>query len=651
MSMVVGNSLAKSYGALDVFSGVDLRVEASDRIGLVGPNGAGKTSLLKIIAGVEPKDGGDLIFAGAVRVGYLPQDPPPAEDRTLYADLHQVFGDLLAQGEALRALEHHMTADEVSEAELERLLVEYGHMQEAFEQAGGYNVDTRIKQVLTGLGFDETMWPMPLANLSGGQRTRALLGRLLLEEPDLLLLDEPTNHLDIRAVEWLENALREWKGSIVVVSHDRYFLDNVTNRTWEMNHNRLDLYRGNYSHYRLQREDRLEAWRREYEKQQKFIAETQDFVRRYKAGQRSKEARGRETRLNRFLEDEALAAPPSERAIRLPLDAGTRSGDLVLRTRNLMVGYEKKVPILTVPDLEIRRREIVALIGPNGTGKSTLVKTILGELDPLAGRFDPGAGVVIGYLAQRHVGAGFGLMDESQTVLNSLLEIKNLPLTQARTYLGQFLFQGDDVFKTIDNLSGGQRSRIALARLTLQGANFLLLDEPTNHLDLDSQEILQDALQQFSGTVLLVTHDRALVDAIATRLWMLEPGEGHEPSQLIEFKGTWRQWQQERLAQSQAPDQAAADLDDLTDAQAHRERQRDDRRQRQLSDKRAAEAAEVEERVHRMEQRLVQLEEQMSTASRTQDLPKLQKLTTEYQALHIRLDQTMEEWAELAEAV
>ena len=651
MSMVVGNNLAKSYGALDVFSGVDLRVEANDRIGLVGPNGAGKTSLLKIIAGVEAKDGGDLILAGSVRVGYLPQDPPSVEDRTLYADLYQVFEDLLAQGKALQALEHHMTADELSEAELERLLVEYGHMQEAFEQAGGYNVDTRIKQVLTGLGFEESLWSIPLANLSGGQRTRALLGRLILEKPDLLLLDEPTNHLDIRSVEWLENVLREWQGGMVVVSHDRYFLDNVTNRTWEMNHNRLDLYRGNYSHYRLQRSDRLEAWRREYEKQQKFIAETQDFVRRYKAGQRSKEARGRETRLNRFLQDEALAPPPSERAIRLPLDAGSRSGDLVLRTRNLVVGYDPKLPILRAPDLEIRRREIVALIGPNGAGKSTLVKTILGELTPLAGRIDPGAGVVIGYLAQRHVGAGFGLMDETQTVLDSLLEIKNLPLAQARNYLAQFLFQGDDVFQTIDRLSGGQRSRIALARLTLQGANFLLLDEPTNHLDLDSQEILQDALQQFSGTVLLVTHDRALVDAIATRLWMVEPGADGEPSQLSEFKGTWRQWQQERLAQQQVPEQAAAELEDLTDAQVHRERQRGDRRQRQLSEKRAAEASGVEERIHRMEQRLVHLQEQMTVASQEQNLTKLFKLTAEHQALHARLEQTLEEWAELAEGV
>jgi len=544
-----------------------------------------------------------------------------------------------------------MTADELSEAELERLLVEYGHMQEAFEQAGGYNVDTRIKQVLTGLGFEESLWSIPLANLSGGQRTRALLGRLILEKPDLLLLDEPTNHLDIRSVEWLENVLREWQGGMVVVSHDRYFLDNVTNRTWEMNHNRLDLYRGNYSHYRLQRSDRLEAWRREYEKQQKFIAETQDFVRRYKAGQRSKEARGRETRLNRFLQDEALAPPPSERAIRLPLDAGSRSGDLVLRTRNLVVGYDPKLPILRAPDLEIRRREIVALIGPNGAGKSTLVKTILSELTPLAGRIDPGAGVVIGYLAQRHVGAGFGLMDETQTVLDSLLEIKNLPLAQARNYLAQFLFQGDDVFQTIDRLSGGQRSRIALARLTLQGANFLLLDEPTNHLDLDSQEILQDALQQFSGTVLLVTHDRALVDAIATRLWMVEPGADGEPSQLSEFKGTWRQWQQERLAQQQVPEQAAAELEDLTDAQAHRERQRGDRRQRQLSEKRAAEASGVEERIHRMEQRLVHLQEQMTVASQEQNLTKLFKLTAEHQALHARLEQTLEEWAELAEGV
>ena len=651
MSILVGNNLAKSYGALDVFSGVDLRVEAGDRIGLVGPNGAGKTSLLKLIAKVEAKDGGELIYAGQISVGYLPQDPPPSKGRTLYADLHDVFDALLAQGEALRELEHRMQDDDQTEAQLEQMLSDYGRQQEAFERAGGYTVDVRIKQVLTGLGFDESQWSMPLSTLSGGQRTRALLGRLLLEEPDLLLLDEPTNHLDIRSVEWLEGVLRNWSGSIVVVSHDRYFLDNVTNRTWEMNHNRLDVYRGNYSHFRLQRTERLETWRRDYEKQRKFIAETQDFIRRYKAGQRSKEARGRETRLQRFLEEEALPPPPSEQTIRLPLVAGSRSGDLVLRTRNLLAGYGRDIPILQVPDLEIRRREIVALIGPNGAGKSTLVKTILEELEPVDGRCDTGAGVVTGYLAQRHVGAGFGLMDESQTVLDSLLEIKNLPLTQARSYLGQFLFRGDDVFQQISSLSGGQRSRIALARLTLQGANFLVLDEPTNHLDLDSQEILQESLQSFEGTILVVTHDRALVDAIATKLWMVEPGGEGEPGLLSQFKGTWRQWQQERADQAQVQSQTSVAVEDLSDAQAHRERQREERRQRQLAERQAAEAEAMEERIHRMEQRIDELEQKMAEASQAQDLTRLHKLTAEHTALHTRLEQTMDEWATLAAAV
>ncbi len=656
MSLLVGNQLAKSYGANDVFEGIDVRIEHEDRIGFVGSNGSGKTSLLRILAGVEASTAGQIFVAQNIRRGYLPQDPPPAGEQTLYEDLHGIFEALLAQGEELRRLEAQMTDPATSEAELNHILADYGHKQEAFEQAGGYTIDQRVKSVLSGLGLEEELWHKPLAYLSGGQRTRALLGRLLLEEPDLLLLDEPTNHLDVRSVEWLEGQLLAWKGALLVVSHDRYFLDTVATRMWEMTHHRLESYRGNYSHFRQQRSDRLERWRKEYEQQQEFIRETEDFVRRYKAGQRSKEAQGRETRLQRFLETEALPPPPLDQRIRLPLRTDIRSGDLVLRTRKLLVGYPASdgngsgpTPILTVPDLDLRRGQITALIGPNGAGKTTLIRTLLGELEQLQGTFQLGAGVEIGYLAQRHVGAGFGLMDSDQTVLNALLEIKNLPLERARTFLGQFLFKGDDVFKSIDSLSGGQRSRIALARLTLQGANFLLLDEPTNHLDLDSQEILQDALQQFSGTILLVTHDRALVDALATELWIVEPGEGGAPSRMEVFGGTWRQWINERNGQMAAAEGAAAKP--AVADQNQREQQRTERRQRQTSARRQADLDDLEAQIHRMEARVAELEEQMAAASQTQDYARAQAISAEHQAVRHRVEEQMERWAEMAESV
>jgi ATP-binding cassette subfamily F protein 3 len=661
MSLLVGNQLAKSYGANDVFENIDVRIEHDDRIGFVGANGSGKTSLLRILAGVEASTAGQIFVAQNVRRGYLPQDPPPAGDQTLYEDLHGVFASLLLQGEELRQLEARMTDPATSEAELHHILADYGHQQDAFERAGGYTIDQRVKSILTGLGLEEELWHKPLAYLSGGQRTRALLGRLLLEEPDLLLLDEPTNHLDVRSVEWLEGQLLAWKGALLVVSHDRYFLDTVVTRVWEMTHHKLESYRGNYSHFRQQRNERLERWRKEYEQQQEFIRETEDFVRRYKAGQRSKEAQGRETRLKTFLEKEALPPPPSDQRIRLPLRTDIRSGDLVLRTRRLLVGYPADsdndngkssgapAPILTVPDLDLRRGQITALIGPNGAGKTTLMRTILGELEPLQGTFQLGTGVEIGYLAQRHVGAGFGLMDSDQTVLNALLDIKNLPLERARTYLGQFLFRGDDVFKSIDSLSGGQRSRIALARLTLQGANFLLLDEPTNHLDLDSQEILQDALQQFGGTILLVTHDRALVDALATELWIVEPGENGAPSRMEVFAGTWRQWMNERNGQTVAAEALATKT--TTPEINQREVQREERRQRQNSVRRQAELDEMEANIHKLEARAAKLEEQMAAAGQSNDFERMQIISNEHQALLLLVEEQMERWAEMAEAV
>ena len=710
MSLLVANHISKNYGDLDVLENVSVRIELGDRIGLVGPNGAGKTSLLKALGRLDTGVSGELFIAQETRIGYLAQDPPPAGKRTLYQDLRSVFADLLAQGEQLRRLEARMTDEAHSEEEMAALLAHYGQRQEAFERAGGYAIDQRIRFVLTGLGLQESLWGAPLSHLSGGQRTRACLGRLLLEEPHLLLLDEPTNHLDVRSMGWLEGVLLGWKGAVVVVSHDRYFLDTVATRIWDLSHRRVESYRGNYSHYRQQREERYALWRKEYDSQQKFVRETQAFVRRYKAGQRTKEAQGRETRLNRFLEQEALPPPPTEQFIRLPLRTDSRSGDLVLRTRKLIAGYKKATPtvadpdsrsaaimanrdsgsagqgdslsevsgvsngatlsrsasptaqgrlrpmrtlastdtpILDVPDLDLLRGQVVALIGPNGAGKTTLVRTIIEELEPLAGRVEQGASVEVGYLAQRHIGAGFGLMQGNQTVLDALLEIKRLPTERARTFLGQFLFKGDDVFQTVESLSGGQRSRIALARLTLLGANLLLLDEPTNHLDLDSQEILQDALRQFHGTILLITHDRALIDALATQIWQVDAGTGSEPGRLEVFKGTWRQWQLER---SQTEDEVEPNAVEVKPSAAQEgwERQRTFRRRRRQTERQAQAVAETEARISRLESKMAEIEQSMAQASLAQEFSRLRALQEQHRAVSQRLESLMEEWAAMA---
>ncbi len=634
MSLLVATGLAKAFGALDVFDGVDLRVEAGDRIGFVGANGAGKTTVLRILAGVDSPTAGDVARKRGLTVGYLPQDPPPASDLTLHAAMLQVFAHLQDQAAALREMEHRLAgAAHDGSDEYEGLLEAYGHAQAAFEVAGGYDYETRIRQVLGGLGFNEDQHGKPLAHLSGGERTRALLAQLILQETDVLLLDEPTNHLDLEAVEWLEETLVHWRGGLVVVAHDRYFLDKVANRIWDMNFGRLETYRGNYSAFRVQKEMRLDRKRTEWESQQEFIEKTEEFIRRNLAGQRTKEAQGRRTRLERFLRDEAIDRPQDQQQIRLGLTTQIRSGDLVLATKNLAVGYDR--PLFFAEDAEVRRGDRVALIGPNGAGKTTLLKTILGELPPLQGKVRAGASVEVAYLAQAQAG-----LHPDETVLDAILDVRNLPLTQARNFLGQFLFRGDDVFRTIGTLSGGQRSRVALARMTLQGANFLLLDEPTNHLDLDTQEILEQVLGQFPGTILLVTHDRWLVQALATQVWRVDGDE------MRVYKGNYAEYQALRAAETDA-----AVKDKAPDADAgvdnDRERAREERRQRRAAEKRMEAANAIEARIHAIERQLGDLSVDLERASLAGDVAKVQRLGVAYQQLEDELHREMTEWAGL----
>lgn len=634
MSLLVATGLAKAYGALDVFSGVDVRVEAGDRIGFVGANGAGKTTLLRIMAEAEAATAGDVARKRGLTVGYLPQDPPPAGDSSLYQSMLEVFADLRGQAAALSDLEHQLAAAAAAAGDnYDELLQAYGRAQTAFEVAGGYDYELRIRQVLGGLGFNEDEHAKPLAHLSGGERTRALLAQLLLREPDLLLLDEPTNHLDLEAVEWLEEVLLRWNGALIVVAHDRYFLDKVANRIWDMNFGRVETYRGNYSAYRTQREMRIERQRREWESQQEFIEKTEDFIRRNLAGQRTREAQGRRTRLERFLRDEAIDRPQDQRQVRLGLTTQIRSGDLVLATKDLAVGYTR--PLFFCPDTEIRRGDRVALIGPNGAGKTTLLKTVLDQVPPLRGRVRYGASVQAGYLAQAQAG-----LDPEETVLDAILDVQNLPLGQARNFLGQFLFAGDDVFRTIGTLSGGQRSRVALARLTLQGANFLLLDEPTNHLDLDTQEILEQVLRSFPGTVLLVTHDRWIVQALATHIWRVDGDE------LRVYKGNYDEYLRQRAIETEDQAKIEAVAEETGPTEYDRERAREERRQRKAAEKRAEVAAALEGRIHELEAQLAELSHQLEVASLAGDVGRVHRLGTAYQAVETELHKLMVEWTD-----
>lgn len=665
MSVLIANDLAKRFGPLDVFQGVALRVEKGDRIGLVGPNGEGKTTLLRILVGLDTPSDGTLTRMRGMTIGYLPQDPPPAGETTLWDDVATQFDHLRRQAAVLHQLEERMA----DPAEYEAALADYGPRQAAFEAAGGYQWELRMKQVLTGLGFAPAEHHMPLAHLSGGQRTRGLLARLILQEPDLLLMDEPTNHLDLHATEWLEQTLLQWNGSMVVVSHDRYFLDRVATRIWELADQRLEVYRGNYSAYVVQRTERRERQRKEWQRQQEFIAKEEDFIRRNLAGQNTKQAQGRRTRLERMVEEDGLIERPREqRAIRVQMDARLRSGNIVLRTLDLAVGYRSQPQprtqredvsggheylaarqplgpddtlLFRTEDLELKRGERAALLGPNGAGKSTFLKILLGQTPPLEGKMRIGASVHIGYLAQAHAD-----LRPDMTVLDAILaKAPRMEIGEARGLLGRFLFSGDDVYKTISVLSGGQRSRVALARLTLEGANLLVLDEPTNHLDITSQEVLEDVLSMFPGTVLLVTHDRYLVDAVATQVWMIDDGE------LRAYPGNYSAYLAAKAAEeadAAALQVTASDNATLTDAQAHRERAREERRQRKQAEARAAEADRLAELIESMEQRLASLSEELSQASAAHDARRVDALGREYQAVDHRLHQLMEEWAEMA---
>jgi ATP-binding cassette subfamily F protein 3 len=535
MSLLTARDLAKEFGDDAIFSGITLEIPQRARIALVGPNGAGKTTLLTLLLGHDQPSAGMVTRAKGLRMGFLPQRPELFGERTIRQEMETAFTHVRALEAEIAALGERLNDADAA------LLEQYGALQERFEAAGGYTWEQRIKTVMHGLGFTPDDADRTLGTLSGGQKTRALLGRLLLEAPDLLVLDEPTNHLDIDAIAWLEGYLKEFPGAVLVVSHDRFFMDAVASTIWELDFGTLEVYRGDYSHYTTQREERHARRLKEYEAQQEFIAKEMDYIRRNIAGQNTRQAQGRRTRLERLLRDDRALKPRTRRDMALRLGDVARSGDLVVRTRGLVVGYPGK-PLLRVPDLTLRRGEAAALIGGNGVGKSTLIKTLIGALEPLEGEVVPGAAVQIGYFAQAHE-----LLNPNDTLIDAVTAVRPMQVSEARAYLAKFLFEGDDVFRPIRTLSGGERGRVALAALALGGANFLVLDEPTNHLDIPSQEILQNVLADFDGTILLVSHDRYLISALATHIWAAADGA------LTPFSGTYREYLDAQAAAKAPP--------------------------------------------------------------------------------------------------
>jgi ATP-binding cassette, subfamily F, member 3 len=631
-TILTATDLAKSFGSEHVFSGVTFQLQEREHVALVGVNGAGKSTLLRIVAGSEHPNAGSLVRAAGLRVTYLPQEARFTSDRTVREETRLAFAPVLAAAARMRELEARMGD---AGAALEELLAEYDRLQTRFEAARGYDVEHRTDEVLMGLGFVEAQFDEPVNRLSGGQKTRVALAKALLADPDLLLLDEPTNHLDLEMLEWLEGFLRAWGGACLIVSHDRYFLDRVTTRTLDLAFGRLEDYPAPYARYLKLRAERLARRRQEYEEQQAFIARTEEFIRKYKAGQRSKEARGRQTRLERL---ERLERPQEHEGFKVRIAPAVRSGRSVLALSPLRIGYHDAAgphQMLATPELEIERGDRVALVGPNGSGKTTLLKTLVGEVPALKGRFAFGTNVKVGYYAQGHEG-----LPEDGTPLSIVLAAQPLGEESARTYLGRFLFSEDDVFKPVAALSGGERSRLALALLLLQQANFLILDEPTNHLDIHTRETLEEMLAGFDGSILFVSHDRFFIDRIATRVWAI--GEGTIRTYLGNYTDYQRKLGHRADAPTKEPERQKGKEPQPLGANGATPAARppDGRLQKSLT--------QIERDIGRLEGKLNELSDALAVASIDADVAAVARLGGEYERTQAELEAAYARWEELS---
>jgi len=624
-TILSARNLSKRYGAVEIFHGLTVHIRAGQRIALVGVNGAGKSTLLRILAGLEEPDEGEVVRARGLQIAYLSQELDLQLRGPLFEQARRAFPHLQTLEAQLRALEAAMAS--CSAEEWPVLSERYAALQTRFEAAGGYDYERMIAETLQGLGFTPDQFERPAETLSGGERTRMALALVLLQQPDLLLLDEPTNHLDIQAIEWLEDHLQRFPGAVVAISHDRRFLDRMATHTWDLDFGALEEYPGNYSRFLSLKAERLERRRLEYEAQQAFIAHEQAFIRRYGAGQRAREARGREKKLARL---ERLERPQEHRRLQLSLTVTSRSGERVLATEPLAIGLPGHPrPLFTCPELEVRRQERVAIVGPNGCGKTTFLRTLLGEIPPFAGRVVLGQGVIPGYLPQTHT-----WMDPEQTILEAVRQVCPMGEGRARHLLGRLLFSGDEVYKRLGELSGGERSRVALARLTLTAANLLLLDEPTNHLDIPAREALERVLGDYPGTILLVSHDRALIDALATQVWVIAEG------QLTPYPGNYSDYLAARQAEEKpvAPHKARP---------APRARGAEDLRARQKRAQ-AARLQALEAEIEALEEQTKSLEADMARASEERQVGRLMELSRTYEETRKRLACLYEEWEELA---
>jgi len=622
MSLLQIDKLTKSFGAQLLFAPFSAAIASGEKITLVGDNGVGKSTLLSIIAGTEEASSGTIHRSRGLRVGYLPQLARLEQGATLVEAMHLPFAKLMEMEKELRLLEARMGASDDPD-----VMHRYDDLLHEFSRQGGYEIEARIRSVLSGVGFSPDEFGKPVSLLSGGEEARAALARVLVEEPDLLLLDEPTNHLDFAALDWLEEELLEFPGALLVVSHDRHLLDHVTNRTWEIVFGEINTYRGGYTASRVQRHAQIAQRQGLYDEQQETIGRYKDFIHRHHAGQKHRQAKDRERKLS-HLEEDLVECPRTARQISLAIPIGTASGKNVLMLSNLKIGYD--TVLFWSPDLVINRGERIAIIGENGCGKTSLLKTITGDLAPLQGSATLGHGVRPVVYSQKQEGLHGG-----ETVLDMIISRSNLTIGQARGLLGRFLFSGDDVSKRLDSLSGGERSRVALAILSLVEGNLLLLDEPTNHLDLRSQEILEQALLDYAGTIILVSHDRALLEALATQVWQIEDRRLRVYS--YGFAEYRRRHNHEQPSQTVEPAQPR--LIKPTSTKVKNDKYQDKKRRQEIE--------RIEQAIDRLEEDLAEVEKLLATASQDGNGEQIATLGRQHHDLTESLRKEMNAWEEL----
>ena len=633
MIILQANKIERSFAGEVLFDNINLQVDERDRIALVGRNGAGKSTLLKILVGEEEPTSGEINKKKDISLSYLAQDSRFESENTIYDEMLHVFDDLRQTEKQLRQMELEM--GEKSGAELDKLMADYDRLSENFRQAGGFTYEADIRAILNGFKFDESMWQMKIAELSGGQNTRLALAKMLLEKPNLLVLDEPTNHLDIETIAWLENYLVNYSGALIIVSHDRYFLDKVATVTLDLTKHSLDRYVGNYSRFVEQKEQKLATEAKNYEKQQKEIAALEDFVNRNLVrASTTKRAQSRRKQLEKM---ERLDKPEAgKKAANMTFQSEKTSGNVVLTVENAAIGYDGE--ILSEPiNLDLRKMNAIAIVGPNGIGKSTFIKSIVDQIPFIKGEKRFGANVEVGYYDQTQ-----SKLTASNTVLDELWnDFKLTPEVEIRNRLGAFLFSGDDVKKSVGMLSGGEKARLLLAKLSMENNNFLILDEPTNHLDIDSKEVLENALIDFDGTLLFVSHDRYFINRVATHV--LELSENGSTLYLgdydyyVEKKAEVEASQNEEVSTSNQAKEASP----ANDYQAQKESQKEARKLMRQIESLEAEIEELESQSQAISEQMLE----------TNDAEKLMELQAELDNISHRQEEAMLEWEELSEQV